>query len=227
MHLVVFDVDGTLVTSAYSDIRAFSRAFVEVVGAELPTLDFDRYPHRSDTGILDEAVRELRGSVMSHEEHTAFEAAFLLALEKDRASFPDDFMEVPGAVAMLEALSVHDDYGIALATGCLRRSALFKLESIGVDLAHCWAGFSEDGPARVDIVRTAIERADCCAEEIIYIGDGPWDVAVCRELEIPFVGITHQSNEEVLRAAGANVILPDFRDLEAFIRALHAARVPG
>jgi phosphoglycolate phosphatase-like HAD superfamily hydrolase len=128
---------------------------------------------------------------------------------------------------MVEALSVHDDYGIALATGCLRRSAHFKLGAAGMDLEHCWGAYSEDGPARVDIVRAAMERADCCAEEIIYVGDGAWDVVCCRELEIPFVGITHQSNAQALRDAGAQVLLPDYADAEAFITALHKAKVPG
>ena len=55
MHLIVFDVDGTLVDSKEFDDRLYELAVQTVLGIEIDN-DFSRYQNVTDSGILDEII---------------------------------------------------------------------------------------------------------------------------------------------------------------------------
>ena len=52
MHLVMFDIDGTLTQTMKIDEECFVRSFKDVFGfADIDT-DWSRYPHTTDSGIF-------------------------------------------------------------------------------------------------------------------------------------------------------------------------------
>jgi len=65
---------------------------------------------------------------------------------------------------------------------------------------------SSDARRRADIIRLAAQRANRPLSESIYVGDGPWDLNACRELNIPFIGTG--SRVKALVEAGAQWTLP-------------------
>jgi beta-phosphoglucomutase-like phosphatase (HAD superfamily) len=54
MHLIMFDLDGTLVDSTKVDSGCYLQALVDVFGFDLDRIDRDwgNYPHVTDAGIL-------------------------------------------------------------------------------------------------------------------------------------------------------------------------------
>ena len=58
MLQVMFDIDGTLLASDHFDGQFYQQAVFEVVGHPLDT-DWTRYEHVSDSGILDQHLRDL------------------------------------------------------------------------------------------------------------------------------------------------------------------------
>ena len=57
MHLVMFDIDGTLIESYDIDEQCFLAAIDEVLGIQIDSR-WERYPHVTDAGILDEILSQ-------------------------------------------------------------------------------------------------------------------------------------------------------------------------
>ncbi len=226
MRLVIFDIDGTLCATADSDAVCYANAFEKVFQQPIPSTDWHTYQHVTDRGVLEEALMRLRGHGPTPEEQGAFEDAFMEAMAVVYAETPEAFQEIPGALDMFHTLRQREDVRVSLATGCIRRSALFKLEKIGLDAREIPGGFACDAISRVDIVKKSIEEAGAHIEDRVYIGDGVWDVRTCAAMGLRFVGVTEQSDAAALHANGAGVCVRNFAEPEAFYAALEDAPVP-
>ncbi len=227
MKLILFDVDGTLTATGASDMDCFAAAYEHVFGRPIPSRDWGYYEHITDSGVAGEIFETHHGRAIKAAEMDQFEEAFVEELRRHAAENPAGFTEVPGARTLIEHLLETGRNPFALATGCFRDSALFKLETIGVDARGFPRGCANDSTSRVEIVKTAIARSAGRPEDAVYIGDGLWDVKVCKELGIPLVAITHEQPRRKMEDAGARTFLQDYRDPEAFFQALEEAAVPG
>ena len=232
MTLILFDIDGTLTATNAADAKCYSAAFEKTFGLPLPTTDWDVYEHCTDFAIAREVLVSSRGEALSAEECMAFERAFVMELEKEYAVNPGGFKEIPGAKAILKVIDARGDMRAAIATGGMRSSACYKLSRIGVDATAMPAGFANDAVSREDIVRCAAARADGHqsagdrALDLVYVGDGPWDVKTSARMNMRFIGITGGGSADRLRALGAGIFLKDYRDQEAFWHAVRTASTP-
>ena len=232
MTLILFDIDGTLTATSGVDEKCYAAAFEKTFGLLLPTTDWSVYEHCTDFAIAREVVVSSRGAPPSAEECEAFERAFVVELEKEYAVNPGGFNEVPGAKAILEAIDARSDMRAAIATGGMRSSACYKLSRIGVDAASMPAGFANDAESREDIARCAASRADGHRQggdralDLVYVGDGPWDVKTSAAMNMRFIGIAGGASADRLRALGATVFLEDYSDQEAFWQAVRSASAP-
>ena len=227
MKLVLFDIDGTLTATCRTDNDCFARAFERCFGKAIPSTDWSTYANVTDLGIIHEVLDNGVTCPLGEADIAAFEACYREELEAAFLKDPAGFRAVPGARTVLRMLDEREDTAVALATGGMRRTALFKLARIGVNGTALPGAFANDAPTRAEIVRTAIERSGVDADDLVYIGDGVWDVRTAAYLDIRFIGIVHESNAENLRAAGASTFLPDYRDPIAFEQALETATVPS
>lgn len=227
MTLILFDVDGTLTATTATDADCYARAFQQVFRFPLPTTDWRAYTHVTDTGIIDELLRRERRRPLTKPEQDSFETQFLLELQTEYRSNPDGFAEIPGAKALLERLHAQPGFTAAIATGGMKATAAFKLQCIGVDAASMPASFANDAQSRAEIARFAVTRANASATDIVYVGDGFWDVCTAAKLGFRFIGVTQESSAPRLRAAGASVCLDNYLDQDAFFRALRQATVPA
>jgi len=230
--LILFDIDGTLTATSGVDEKCYAAAFERTFGLPLPTTDWDVYEHCTDFAIAREVVVSSRGVPPSAEECEAFEQAFVVELEKEYAVNPGAFNEVPGAKAILEAIDARSDMRAAIATGGMRLSACYKLSRIGVDATSMPAAFANDSERREDIARCAASRADGRRQggdralDLVYVGDGPWDVKTSAAMNMRFIGIAGGASADRLRALGATVFLEDYSDQAAFWQAVRSASAP-
>jgi len=230
--LVLFDIDGTLMASSSVDARCYAAAFERTFGGPLPTTDWDAYAFVTDTGIIHEVLAAQRGSRATAAQIEAFEQAYVEALEAEYAVAPDAFAEIPGATAILKAIDEREGMQAAIATGGLRGPATYKLTCMGVDAAALPGAYSNDDDTREGIVRCAVARAEAAAgagagaRDVVYVGDGPWDVRTSVAENLRFIGITGDASSEPLHAEGAGICLEDYLDQEAFFAAVAGAQVP-
>lgn len=179
-HLVIFDIDDTLLHSMDADDRLYRKAIVDTVGPVRFRESLADYDHVSDMGILlqvlddngmdplDSVIARIRGS-------------FLDALQ----AFVDTngpFREVDGARSVIRRLRSSDRHAIALATGCWRASAELKLSTAGFDVDGVPLASADDATERVSIMRTALAHLASEPASITYYGDGIWDQRACAEL---------------------------------------------
>lgn len=184
--LVVFDVDGTLVDSREVDGSCFGDALRQALGLELHAASWDTFERVSDEGILRQSFRSAHGRDPQPDE---------IALAKERfeqllAPRCRELQPIPGAVQTIERM--RDACSVAIATGGWRAGSAMKLAAVGLDLDSLPHACAEDGPSREDILRTAIGRAAGSFEQIVYVGDGPWDHRAALRVGTAFIGVGPQ-----------------------------------
>jgi len=226
MRIVLFDIDGTLTATTNADNGCYETAFERCFGFPLPTTDWHCYRHVTDMGIIQETMSNAGRPAASLDAIARFEEIYETELAKSFAQHPGGFIEVPGARRLLDTLKAMPGVTAALATGGMRRTALFKLRQIGVDGAAMPGAFANDAISRADIARTAIARTGVTPDDVVYVGDGAWDAATSAELGLRFVGVCREYSRDRLIAAGAATIVEDYEDIGGALNAIESATVP-
>lgn len=230
MKLVVFDIDGTLTRTNHIDAWCFARAF-EAAGLSAEDEDWTGCRNVTDNGITEHIFQQQRGRSPSPEEVQQLRHAVVELLQTAAREQPQAFLQVPGADVAVKELGGGSEWAVSVASGCWQPSGRLKLAQAGLQMDKVPAAFADDGVMRIDVVASAIAqaRAHYGQEEfdrIVSIGDGVWDIAVARQLKLPFIGIHGHGRSDGLRESGARHILSDYSDLAEFFRALDEAVVP-
>jgi phosphoglycolate phosphatase len=134
---------------------------------------------------------------------------------------------LPGVTSLLDALSSRDDVHLALLTGNVEAGARIKLEHFDLWRYFDGGGFGDTAEERTalfaDALRSVTARAGTAfqAEQVTIVGDTPLDVAVATACGARSLGVaTGSFDEQALREAGADAVLPDLSDLDAALEAL-------
>jgi phosphoglycolate phosphatase-like HAD superfamily hydrolase len=224
MHLVVFDIDGTLTDTNLADGECYWQAVCEVLGIAGEQPDWSGFRHVTDTGIAAELCFRHLGRGIRSGEIEAIGSRLVALLEVALAKDAID-RQIPGSAEILSILDNSSEFAVALATGGLRISAELKLRRAGLALSTLPLASSTDAVSRAEILRIAARRA---AENNVtkftsftYVGDGVWDVKAAGELGWRFIGIGSGKQANRLRAAGATTVIPNYRPAETFLRLLN------
>ncbi|MFQ5651558.1 MAG: HAD family hydrolase [bacterium] len=231
MNLAIFDIDGTLTATSKVDSDCYVQAFKEEFRLEIEDGDWSRFKNYTDSGIMVEIFQDEFGREPTPEEHQAVQLTFLKLLTRAFETSPDLFKEISGACTMLSRLRREKEWGIALATGCWRVSAEFKLDKAGFERAAIPISTCDQNVAREAIMLNALTLAKEAYEvsdfeTIVYIGDGIWDMRASRKLRFGFIGVQHETYHKTALTEGAGHVIDDYRDYAAFLRLLSQARVP-
>jgi phosphoglycolate phosphatase-like HAD superfamily hydrolase len=216
--LVVFDIDGTVTRTYALDQELFARAFLEVYGWRLDT-DWTHYRHATDLGITEEVLGRCFGRAANSPEIESIRARYLTLLQAEIICDPQR-LQVPGAGETIQKLLARG-YRVAFATGSWKVAARLKLSRAGPDIDRFPFATCDDSLDRFEILRLAVSRATTLrpADNAIYVGDGPWDVASARQLGVGFIGVDCDGAAR-LTGLGVKHLLPDFGDFDRFMAAI-------
>ena len=222
MHLVIFDIDGTLTETMKVDEECFVRSFKDVFGfADIDT-DWSHYPRPTDSGIFHDVFTSRIGRSPAAQEVSRFRQHFLQLLAA--ASSHSPFAPVAGADRLLSRLAQGGSHRVSLATGGWRDSARLKMASAGMCFDDHPAASADDALDRESIIalskRRAAERYGESFACTVYVGDGVWDARACSSIGIPFIGIGAGSRATRLSTEGAVCVFPDFSDADMFLRSV-------
>lgn len=235
MNLAVFDIDGTLTRSKAADGECYAEAWKEEFGLEDVSVHTEDFTHSTDSGVASEIFLGRLGREGTEEEIARLIRCFVGLMRERAKRSPEDFELVPGAGAALARLRDDGNWALAIATGCWRLSADFKIRTAGLDVEGIPLATSDELLQREDILSSAIRKAkelhgirgaDGGFEKTIYIGDGVWDCRAAARTKIAFLGVHDTRDPAPLREAGAKVIIRDYSDLDVFLKGLEAAGVP-
>jgi phosphoglycolate phosphatase-like HAD superfamily hydrolase len=223
MHLVMFDIDGTLTETTKIDEECFVRSFKDVFGLTDIDTDWSHYPHTTDSGIFHDVFTSRIGQSPTAQEVSRFRQHFVQLLAA--ASSQSPFAPVAGADRLLSRLAQGGSHRVSLATGAWRDSARLKMASAGMRFDDHPAATADDALDRESIMTLSRQRAaERYGESFactVYVGDGVWDAHACRSVGVPFIGIGTGSRATRLSAEGAVCVFPDFRDADMFLRSVY------
>jgi len=228
-RLAIFDIDGTLTATNQVDDDCYRQTVAEVLGVAPHAIDWTEAEHVTDSGILQWLWNAHGRPFPTGGEVAATRDRFVTRLTDALRDSPGQFKEVAGAGAALRHIE-RDGWRVAVATGGWGPSARLKLGAARLPVSDTVLACADDATPRVEIVRLARSRAErvhqCEFARVVALGDGAWDVKAAATLGLPFVGIGSGERADVLRRAGATVVLGDYTDLDVFTRALATAGVP-
>jgi phosphoglycolate phosphatase len=136
---------------------------------------------------------------------------------------------LPGAAAALAAVAAGPGVVQSVLNGNVRRVAATKLAAFGLDghLDLEAGAYGSDDPRRGRLVAVARARAAArhgptlLTAPAVLVGDTPNDVLAAREGGVAMVAVaTGRNTEAELRAAGAEVVLPDLLDTDRVLSLL-------
>jgi len=213
--VLLFDIDGTLVTTGGVGRRALERVFEELFGRP-DALAHVRLDGMTDWAIVRHGLAAV-GAPTSAEEIARVLAGYVKVLEDEvwRAD-PARYHLHRGMAEALELAAERPEVALGLGTGNIQEGARVKLTRVGVYHRFRFGGFGSDHEERVELIRRGAERGaallgapmpEC---RVVIIGDTPKDVAAAKGIGAECVGVgTGSFTPEQLRAAGADAAFQD------------------
>lgn len=223
MKLLLFDLDGTLVTTGGAGLRALERAFLML--HRIPRApEGIPFAGRTDPLIVRDIFRAKARRAPSPEEMEEVCRHYLWFLDDELANRPDGYQVMEGAGELLELLSVREGLLMALGTGNLEKGARIKLERAGFNRYFPFGGFGSDAEDRADMLRAAVRRAEDRAgrrfrgRDVFVIGDTILDVRAGKAIGAVTVAVANgHGNAAELRVSGPDVYLESLAAPDAFL----------
>jgi phosphoglycolate phosphatase-like HAD superfamily hydrolase len=208
---VVFDIDGTLLTTGGAGAMAWGQAFEEVYGVPASIEDY------TEAGMPDQEVGRVTFThVIGRDPHPGELARVMsryLAHLPAAVAASQRYRVLAGVDSTLRHLS-GAGFLLGLTTGNIEPAARIKLGRGRLDHFFCFGGYGSDSPHRGELTKKAIERAGTLfgtpvdAMSVLVVGDTPRDVEAARYAGAVSVAVAsgHFSKQE-LAAAGADHVL--------------------
>lgn len=220
-RLILFDIDGTLLSADGAGKRAVYRAMMEVFGTvgRMPGYSF---AGRTDPEIVTDLLRS--AGVPDEEIEAALPALWFRYIEHLYREIRETRVEpLPGVAALLERVEAAGPQTVlGVLTGNIRDGARIKVDASGIGFRRFRVGaFGSDHALRPELPAIAVSRAreltglGFSGKEIVIIGDTPKDVECGAHLGVRTIAVAtgHHPLEE-LETTGADFVFPDLCDVD-------------
>ncbi len=226
-RLVLFDIDGTLLSTEGAAGRAFYAAMVDVYGTTGSVGEVS-FAGKTDPQIAHELLagggferqeveRRLPRLWERYTEHLDMELRTV------------DVRVFPGVLGLLDFIEKQGDEAlIGLLTGNIDAGAQRKVDAAGIGFARFAVGaYGSDSEHRRELPAIALERADAltgiryAGESLVIVGDTPADVECAAHLGARTVAVaTGVYARDELETCGPDSLFDTFEDAEAVWEAI-------
>ena len=210
---VLWDIDGTLLTTGGAGAVAWQRAFGELYDVEA-NIDEHTRAGMTDPEITEIIFDAVVGRAGTPDEHAAVVAKYLEYMP-DAVAESTGYEVKPGIARTLARLA---DEGVVqgIVSGNVEPAARIKLERGDLNKYLSFGGFGSDDRDRTKVTERAIERgAEATGSPLdlaatISVGDTPRDVTAGHGAGIRVVGVaTGSYTQAELEEARADWSIPD------------------
>lgn len=177
--VLLFDIDGTLITTGGAARRALEVTLGEVLGVREFRAEFP-FGGMTDRAIMRQSL-EQGGRQPSESDIDRVIDLYLSRLDAALAE-ASHYAVHDGVIDVLEAAKGHAGVAVGLGTGNVERGARIKLDRVGLNPYFPFGGFGCDAESRPALIRAGAERGAArlgrSVEEcrVVVIGDTPRDV---------------------------------------------------
>lgn len=227
-RLILWDVDGTLLSTDGIAAAAMREAMRQVIGPAAP-MERTAYAGKTDWQIIRESFPSLPPETIRERLHQ-FVSVYTTLLEARREDLLARSQALPGVVTALKALAPAGFQ--APLTGNVAAVARLKLACVGlISFLDLEAGaYGDDHYHRPALVPIAAARAAARygyafqGPQIVVIGDTPHDIACGKANGARTVAVaTGPYSLEELLAHEPDAALPNLTDVGAVVRAVIGA----
>ena len=177
-RLLLWDIDGTLISTGAAGQRAIGRATAErFEGGDLNGVEI---AGRTDVGIARQILEKYGAPVNATSVHSFLD----LYVERLAEELPRGKGRVlPGVLELLHDTATNSDITLGLLTGNLERGAKLKLEHYDLWRFFAFGAFADDHHDRNELGAFALSRAreatgiDFAGAQVDVIGDTGHDIA--------------------------------------------------
>jgi phosphoglycolate phosphatase len=213
---VLFDIDGTLISTGGAGARSWRYAFQELHGIPADIGQF------TDAGMTDPVVARLTFKSAIGHDPSPTELATVMAAYLDRLPYEVEHSEkyrvLDGAEELLPRLG-RSGILLGITSGAVEAAAHIKLARAGFNRYFPFGGYGSDSADRVELTKRAIERggnllgAPLDPAEVFVVGDTPKDVEAAHGAGCVAVATAtgHYSRAE-LEATGAEHVMDSLRE---------------
>jgi phosphoglycolate phosphatase len=213
---VVFDIDGTLLTTGGAGAVAWGKAFAELYGVPANIEDY------TEAGMPDQEVGRTTFKAVIEREPKSGELAKVMACYLHylpEAVAESKGYRVLGGVKQTLRHLARAGYLLGLTTGNIEAAAHIKLSRGDLNSYFSFGGYGSDSADRGELTKKAIERAGTVAgapidpHRVLVIGDTPRDVAAAHAAGAVAVAVAsgHFSADDLLKS-GADYVLKSLEE---------------
>jgi phosphoglycolate phosphatase len=208
---VLFDVDGTLISSGGAGAASWRLAFEDLYGIPV---DIGKF---TNAGMTEPEVGRLTFEKVVGHEPTRRELTVVMSrplgyLPRTVAE-SEGFRVLPGVSETLDRLR-ENGYLLGITTGGVEAAAHIKLARANLSQYFYFGGYGSDSSDRTELTRKALERAGVLLgepldpREALVVGDTPHDIEAGHGAGALAAGVaTGHYTEDDLRDAGADYVL--------------------
>jgi phosphoglycolate phosphatase-like HAD superfamily hydrolase len=213
--IVLFDIDGTLVSTGGAGRDAYEAAFADEFGEDHGLLEFS-FSGMTDPLIirrgLDAAGREVTSGLVD-----AIVERYVENLGQ-AIEASTGYTVYPGVDELVSTLLARDGVAVGLGTGNIERGARMKLRPAGLSEHFAFGGFGSDATERADLLRAGAgrgaERLGRPLEQtrVVVIGDTPRDVRAAHKIGAECLAVdTGSTDTDAIRESDPDLLVPDLR----------------
>ncbi len=222
-YLLLFDIDGTLLSAGGCGKAAFERAFEKMFGISRSWGNVSP-DGKTDLLIFNEIAVRCIGRKLKADEWVQLAERYATYFAEE-AETSVKFRAMPGAFKLLEYLSDIPNLHLAVATGNIEKVSWIKLRKLRLHQYFRCGGFGSDHTNRIGILKDALHASHnhfgkkFSKNKTFVIGDTKHDVVAAHALKLKSVGVDTGSNlgRDFLKVRPHHR-LSDFSDLDAFVR---------
>jgi phosphoglycolate phosphatase len=225
VKLILFDIDGTLISDRGASREAFATALREVYGynGDLGRYDFSG---RTDPQITHMVLRddgfaadEVDAQLPVLWQH------YLAGLARNATA--ERVRVLPGIRELVARLASHPDVVLALLTGNIEPGARLKLGAPDLNDYFPFGAFGSDSADRTKLPPIAVERASAHmgthfrGREVVIIGDSIYDVRCGVPYDATTIAVASgKTSADVLEAENPSFLFDSVEDTEAVLTAI-------
>ena len=210
-RILLFDIDGTLVSTGGAGAVAWKQAFEELYG--IPA-DIGQY---TDAGMTDPDVGAKTFEAVLNRKPSPHELAQVVQRRLEHlpeaVEASEGYRVLPGVPERLKQLS-RAGHLLGLITGNGDGAAHIKLQRAGLNRWFTYGAYASAGVDRPEIVRQAVGRGEAMLgcdvpnTDIFVIGDTPLDIQAAHAVDCTAIAVaTGKYDAAALKEAGADHVL--------------------
>lgn len=218
--LVLFDIDGTLLSIAERELNVFGLALERVFGTA-GSIEAYSFAGKTDHQIVFELLSGA-GRAASQIESGLPDLKDCYFEMLDEMLDPSSMVVLPGVIELLDQLAEESSVVLGLQTGNWEVAAEMKLSRFGLASYFVAGAFGDGHLDRKTLPPLARARAEqqvggrISPKKTVIVGDTALDVACARTWDMASVGVATGSTSQLeLQAAGADLVVPTLADLDA------------